>query len=78
MLTDSLYSNFINTGFKTYLYFLNEGKKSGDFNDADEILVAITNTQNRYGSEVMLTKNKVDAEILYNNCLLYTSPSPRD
>ena len=66
MLTDSLYSNFINTGFKTYLYFLNEGKKSGDFNDADEILVAITNTQNRYGSEVMLTKNKVDAEILYN------------
>ena len=66
VLTDSLYSNFINTGFKTYLYFLNEGKKSGEYRGADDILLAITNTQNRYGSEVMLTKNKVDAEILYN------------
>ena len=66
VLTDSLYSNFINTGFKTYLYFLNEGKKSGEYSGADDILLAITNTQNRYGSEVMLTKNKVDAEILYN------------
>ena len=73
MLTDSLYSNFINTGFKTYLYFLNEGKKSGDFSDADEILVAITNTQNRYGSEVMLTANKVDAEILYNKYDIFKS-----
>ena len=66
MLTDSLYYNFINTGFKTYLYFLNEAKISGDFKDADDILVAITNTQNRFGSDVMLSKNKVDAEILYN------------
>ena len=73
MLTDSLYSNFINTGFKTYLYFLNEGKKSGDFSEADEILVAITNTQKRYGSEVMLTTNKVDAEILYNKYDIFKS-----
>ena len=70
VLTDSLYSNFINTGFKTYLYFLNEGKKSGEYSGADDILLAITNTQNRYGSEVMLTKNKVDAEILYNKLSL--------
>ncbi len=73
LLTDSLYSNFINTGFKTYLYFLNEGKKSGDFSDADDILLAITNTQNRYGSEVMLSKNKVDAEILYNKYDIFKS-----
>ena len=38
VLTDSLYSNFINTGFKTYLYFLNEGKKSGEYSGADDIL----------------------------------------
>ena len=73
LLTDSLYSNFINTGFKTYLYFLNEGKKSGDFSGADDILLAITNTQNRYGSEVMLSKNKVDAEILYNKYDIFKS-----
>ena len=73
LLTDSLYSNFINTGFKTYLYFLNEGKKSGDFSGADDILLAITNTQNRYGSEVMLSKNKIDAEILYNKYDIFKS-----
>ena len=33
-------------GFKTYLYFLNEGKKSGEYSGADDILLAITNTQN--------------------------------
>ena len=64
MLIDSLYSNFINTGFKTYLYFLNEGKKSGDFSDADEILVAITNTGQIWFRGYV--NCKPDAEILYN------------
>ena len=72
-LIDSLYSNFINTGFKTYLYFLNEGKISGDFKDADDILSAITNTQIKYGSDVMLSKNKINAEILYNKYDIFKS-----
>jgi hypothetical protein len=71
--TDSLYSNFINTGFKTYLYFLNEGKKSKDYSDADEILKAITNTQVKYGADVMLTENKINAEILYNKYDIFKS-----
>jgi len=49
-IRDTLYSNFINTGFKTYLYFLNEGKRTKDFNESDKILNAIFETQNRYGS----------------------------
>ena len=71
--TDSLYSNFINTGFKTYLYFLNEGKKSKDYTDADEILKAITNTQLKYGADVMLTENKINTEILYNKYDIFKS-----
>ena len=66
VFVDSLYSNFINTGFKAYLIMLNEGKTTGEYKRADDILNAITETQNRYGSEVMLSDNKIDAEILYN------------
>ena len=72
-LIDSLYSNFINTGFKTYLYFLNEGKISGNYDDADDILSAITNTQLKYGSDVMLSKNKINAELLYNKYDIFKS-----
>ena len=71
--TDSLYSNFINTGFKTYLYFLNEGKKTNDYTDANEILKAITNTQLKYGADVMLSENKINTEILYNKYDIFKS-----
>ena len=73
VLIDSLYSNFINTGFKAYLALLNEAKSSGNYKDADDILTGITNTQNIYGSNVMLSKNKVDAEILYNRYDIFKS-----
>tara|TARA_B100001287_G_scaffold262820_1_gene253125 strand:- start:4022 stop:7300 length:3279 start_codon:yes stop_codon:yes gene_type:complete len=83
ILTDSGYANFIKDGFRTYLYYLNEQKNpEGKHNDkqindfkieADEILATITSVQQRYGSEVMLTKNKVDAEILYNRFDIFKS-----
>jgi len=65
-LGDSLYGNFINTGFKTYLYFLNEGKKSGDFSESTKLLDAIKKTQQKYGAEVMISDKKINAEITYN------------
>ena len=73
VFVDSLYSNFINTGFKAYLIMLNEGKTTGGYKRADDILNAITETQNRYGSEVMLSDNKIDAEILYNKYDIFKS-----
>ena len=66
VIKDTLYSNFINTGFKTYLYFLNQGKRSNDFSESDKILGAILDTQYRYGSQVMLTESKIESEVLYN------------
>ncbi len=63
---DSLYGNFINTGFKAYLYMLNQGKSSGDFTESDKLLEALKKTQHKYGTAVMLTDDKIDAEIMYN------------
>jgi len=63
---DSLYGNFINTGFKAYLYMLNQAKKSGDFTESDKLLEAIKKTQHKYGGPVMLSDKKIDTEILYN------------
>ena len=70
---DTLYSNFINTGFKTYLYFLNQGKRSNDFSESDKILGAILDTQYRYGSQVMLTESKIESEVLYNKYDIFRS-----
>lgn len=63
---DSLYSNFIQNGFKAYLFKLNEAKQTGDFAEVDKLLAAFKKTQKRYGSQVMLSDDKINAEVLYN------------
>jgi cytochrome c-type biogenesis protein CcsB len=65
-IKDSLYGNFINTGFKAYLYMLNQGKQTGDYTESDRLLDAIKKSQAKYGSEVMLSDDKINAELLYN------------
>lgn len=65
-VSDSLYSNFIKNGFKAYLFTLNEAKRSGDFSQASKLLAAFKKTQLQYGSEVMLSDDKINTEILYN------------
>ena len=65
-LEDSLYGNFINTGFKAYLFMLNDGKKSGDFSESSKLLEAIKKTQQKYGAEVMISDKKINAEVTYN------------
>jgi cytochrome c-type biogenesis protein CcsB len=66
-IQDSLYGNFINTGFKAYLYMLNNSKSSGgDYDESDKLLDAIKRTQFKFGSDVMISDKKVNAEVLYN------------
>ena len=65
-IEDSLYNNFINSGFRAYLFTLNEAKQSGDFTDAEKLLSAFKKTQHEYGSEVMLSDEKVKTEVQYN------------
>ena len=65
-IKDSLYDNFINSGFRHYLFTLNEAKQSGDFSEAEKLLEAFNKTQHEYGSEVMLSDEKIKAEVQYN------------
>ena len=66
IIKDTLYGNFINSGFSAYLFTLNNAKKSGDYAEAEKLLESFKKTQQKYGSEVMLSDNKIDAEISYN------------
>ncbi|QRM90865.1 c-type cytochrome biogenesis protein CcsB [Lacinutrix sp. WUR7] len=65
-ITDSLYGNFVNSGFSAYLFTLNKAKQSGDYTEAEKLLESFNKTQHKYGSEVMLSDNKISAEINYN------------
>jgi cytochrome c-type biogenesis protein CcsB len=65
-IKDTLYGNFINTGFKAYMYMLNQGKQTGNFTESDKLLDAIKKSQEKFGEEVMLSEDKIKAEILYN------------
>jgi len=66
LVKDSLYSNFINTGFKTYLYMLNEDKIMNEFSQSSNILQGILSSQYKFGGDVMLSPEKIEAEVLYN------------
>lgn len=66
VIKDSLYGNFINSGFSAYLFKLNEAKRTSNFADAEKLLEAFKKTQHQEGSEVMLSDKKVHAEIMYN------------
>ncbi len=66
-IKDTLYGNFINNGFSAYLVTLNNAKQTGDYSKAEELLNGIKKTQQKFGSEVMLSDDKIKAEILYND-----------
>ncbi|MFV0572282.1 MAG: cytochrome c biogenesis protein CcsA [Xanthomarina gelatinilytica] len=65
-IKDSLYGNFINNGFSAYLMTLNAAKQSGDFTKAEELLGSFKKTQHKFGSSVMLSDKKIQAELNYN------------
>jgi len=66
-IKDSLYGNFINNSFTAYLVTLNNAKQTGNYSRAEELLNGFKRTQQKYGDAVMLSDDKIDAEILYNN-----------
>jgi len=67
VIKDSLYANFINNGFNAYLLNLYKAKsEGGDFTVAEHLLEGIKKSQQKYGSEVMLSDKKIEAEIFYN------------
>ena len=66
-LQDSLYGNFIKTGFMAYMATLqNEKKSKVNFSKSQELLDAIKKTQIKYGGDTMISEDKISTEILYN------------
>ncbi|MEC8885400.1 MAG: cytochrome c biogenesis protein CcsA, partial [Bacteroidota bacterium] len=66
---DSLYTKQI---LPLYFSALREGNESGDFSKADTFLKSIKSFQEKYGSAVIPSQNKVDAEVFYNKHDIFT------
>ena len=67
VIKDSLYSNFIKTGFLAYLATLQNDKlQNTDFTQSQKLVKAIKKTQQRYGGKTMLSEKKIKTEITYN------------
>ena len=66
-LQDSLYGNFIKTGFMAYMATLqNEKKSKVNFSKSQQLIDAIKKTQTKYGGDTMISEDKINTEILYN------------
>ena len=66
VVKDSSYGKFIKSGLGAYLVTLNQAKQEGNFKQAESLLTGFKNVQNKFGSEVMLSDKKLEAEIMYN------------
>ena len=73
-LQDSLYGNFIKTGFLAYMATLQKDKVLGvDFSKSQQLLDAIKKTQIKYGGDTMISDEKINTEIQYNRYDIFKS-----
>ena len=73
-LQDSLYGNFIKTGFLAYMATLQKDKVMGvDFSKSQQLLDAIKKTQIKYGGDTMISDEKINTEIQYNRYDIFKS-----
>ena len=56
----------IKSAFPLYLSYLAQGNSTNDFTMANTMLTGLEKFQKKYGSKVMPTEDKVNAEVLYN------------
>jgi len=67
VVEDSLYANFIRTGFLAYMSTLQSEKtQMKEFTQSNKLLEAIKKTQVKYGGNTMLSDKKINTEITYN------------
>ncbi|WP_026755953.1 cytochrome c biogenesis protein CcsA [Sediminibacter sp. Hel_I_10] len=65
-IQDTLYGKFIENSFSFYLQELYNAKQTGDFETPNKLLEGFKRSQAKMGSEVMLSDDKIETEILYN------------
>lgn len=65
-IQDSAYAKYIKNAMPVYALILNASNKNKDYKEADKVLESFRKNQEKYGSEVLPSANKIDAEITYN------------
>ncbi|MEM8929411.1 MAG: cytochrome c biogenesis protein CcsA [Bacteroidota bacterium] len=68
---DSLYANFMANGLPYYLNTLQNSIATGDYAQSDKLLEAFKQNQKNHGAEVLLSEEKVKAEIIYNKLNIF-------
>ena len=64
-------SVFVSEVLTAYRVALGYAKRTDDYTEADKILDLIVDYQKKYGSDVIPSENKIDAEIMYNKADLF-------
>ncbi|MEC8098351.1 MAG: cytochrome c biogenesis protein CcsA [Bacteroidota bacterium] len=67
---DSLY---VNNVLPLYFASMRQGKLNGDYTQADGLLESLKGYQNKYGASIIPSKQKIDAEIIYNKYNIFKS-----
>ncbi len=66
---DSVYTRQI---LPLYFNAVRDAKVNGDYSQADQFLSSIRSFQKKYGSEVLPSEDKIDAEVFYNKHDIFT------
>ncbi|MGS2726567.1 cytochrome c biogenesis protein CcsA [Psychroserpens sp. BH13MA-6] len=72
-IKDTLYGKFIENSFSYYLGELYKARQSGDYTTANRLLDGFKKNQQQEGSEVMLSDQKINTEIKYNQYDIFKS-----
>jgi len=64
-------SIFVSEVLSAYRLALDYAKRTGDYSDADRVLGLIVDYQKKYGSDVLPSENKINAELAYNKANLF-------
>jgi cytochrome c-type biogenesis protein CcsB len=65
-IKDSAYIKYVKNAMPVYTLILNASQKSGDYKEADRMLESFRKRQEEFGSAVLPSIKKIDAEITYN------------
>ncbi len=65
-IKDTLYGAFISNGFNYYISELYKAKSSNDYSTVDKLLAGFKKNQQKLGSSVMISDDKIATEIFYN------------
>ncbi len=64
-------STFVRSYVPAYFATLAQARKTGDYEQADQVLDILREFQQKHGAEVLLSENKLKAEIAYNKANIF-------